>query len=168
MKPFYHVVFFFTFFQLSALIIAGMSVFPTGTTLYSDFEIDVLEENSDNPSEALAYIFMPNGTKIGSFDIFGYEFGGFELNSFSIMAVLSLIIIGGAAFSIVAHSFIPAALAVLGLSFLPMLTHSYSFFNKVFTIGDNTSMIYLGLTLMVGVLAMFVITIVEMVAQGRS
>lgn len=168
MKPFYMLVFFFIFFQLSALVIAGMAVFPEGTTLYTDFELEELEESATSPTDVIAYIFMGNGTTIGGIDIFGYNFAGFQLGSFSIWAIIGLLVVSGAIISRVAQSYVPAVLAVLGLAFLPMITHSTTFFYSLFTRWDSVSMLYLGITLIVGVLALFLITIIEIPTQGGS
>ena len=169
MKPFYMMIFFFVFFQLTALTIAGIAVFPEGTTLYTDFDLNELEESSTNATAVFSYIFMGDENKtVGGIDVFSFNFAGFQLRDFSIWGIIGIMIVSGTIISVATKSYVPAVLAVLGLAFFPMLSHSTTFFYSLFTKWDSLSMLYLGITLIVGVLAMFLITLVEIPTQGGS
>lgn len=168
MKIFYKMVIFFAMFQMAALVIAGASVFPPGTTLYSDFDLETLEENANNHMDIIGYIFLPNNTKIGTFDVGGFSFGGSTLDNFTLMGLITLIIIAGSAISIATHSYVPAVLAILGISFVPMISNSLTFFNKLFTQWDTSVMVYMGVMIGLGVMMLFVVMITETPTHGRS
>lgn len=155
MKKLYKIVLFFAIIHLTALIVAVMGIFPPGSTLYSDIELEDLE--GKNPSEVLAYLFLP--TEEG------------PLQSLTFKALYALFVTGTIALGIISRgsgSVASLSLVVVILTFVPMLLKSTEFINKLFTNWNVTSLTYLGLTLIVGILFIVVITIVEMPTHGRS
>ena len=167
MKTLYYVIIFLAMFQMSALMIAGLGVFPTDSTLFSDF--DVSEFSSyDNPEDMLSYIFFPDGLSFGGINIGDYEIATISLTTITIIGVITVFVGVGAAFARLTQSYAPVVLAVIGILLYPMINHSFGFFRKLFMHWDNTAMMYMGLTLGLGILILFLLLIVETPVQGRS
>ena len=153
MKDFYKIVLFLAMFQMAALMIAGIDVFPEGTTLYSD--LSDLQTYADSPVDMLSYIFLPD--TLGPYRLPG--------GAFTLTAIIGFIIGGGALASIATHSYAPAILAILGVSFVPMVTKSLTFFRRLFQF-DGVAVVYTAIAL--GVLLLFVYMILETPNHGRS
>jgi len=156
LKLIYKIMLFFIMFQMIVLMVNAMGVFPQESRLYSDLETDDFQEKS--PEEALTYIFVPSG-----------RIGPFQVNSFHVMAILTIVVLGSAGLGIVTHTgpIIPS-IAMIGLVVWPMVNTSRGFINTIVYNWDVNSMMYLGLALGVGIVAIVVITIIEQPAHGRS
>lgn len=161
MKLMYRFMIFLALFQVVVVLVNSLGVFPDDSTLYSDVEMEEIESQDGDILGILSYIFLPQG----EFKILGISV---TITSFSIAAIISIIAVSGAAVSIVTHSFIPVVLALFSILFLPMFTRSIGFFRRVFEIGDSPSLMYLGVVLLVGIMIVFVLTVVEMPTHGRS
>ena len=157
MKDFYKMIIFLAMFQMTTLVIAGINVFPEGTTLYSDLDLNTLSSYASDPISILSYLFLPSG-----------GVGTFTLTDFTLSALIILIVLGGSAVAIATHSYVPAVLAILGISFIPMVMRSLSFFERLFTQWDSVAITYLFIMIGLGVLMMFVFMIIETPTHGGS
>lgn len=154
MKPLYVIILFFIVFQMAALIIGALDVFPYG--LYSDFDASELAAH-DTPQGMLTYLFVPEGNNYGLI-----------LGDFTIPVLIAAFLGAGTLFSYVTQSFAPVSIVIVGTVLTPMLTKSISFFNQIFSKGDSVALTYLGLLLGICVLVIVVFTIIEMPTHGRS
>ncbi|MBE3095351.1 MAG: hypothetical protein IMZ52_10005 [Actinobacteria bacterium] len=155
MKTLYNILLFFAIFQMTAITVGVLGIFPAGSTLYSDIDYNELAGYT-SPADILAYFFIPTGVilNLGT--------------TFSIVALVSAIGIGGGLVSIVTKDVTPVLIAIVGLCLIPMLVKSQSFFSKLFSIGNSQALIYLGLTLGVGFIIIAAITLIELPAHGDS
>jgi len=162
MKTLYIVIIWLAMFQGITLMIAGLGVFPADSQLYSDFEINELEENADSPVDMLSYIFLPSGEEIGGTT-------GNEMITSGILVGAILIILGiGSVVAVFTKNYTSAVLIIVGISFVPMISKSWGFFNKLFVHWDTSAMTYMGVTLGLGVFILFLLLIVEMPTHGDS
>ena len=155
MKTFYLIMLFFLVFQMSILVVGATGIFPYG--FYSDMDPQELAE-CENPQQVLTFIFDPEGNIPDRFD----------MGDFTIPALIGIFIGIGTITSIFLQSYLPITIVIIGLFFVPMITHSYGFFNQLFYYGNSQSIIYLGLLFGILAFVIAVVTIIELPAQGRS
>jgi len=167
MKTLYYVVIFLAMFQMMALTIYGLDVFPQDSMLYSDFDLSNVENVSD-PQSVLSYIFFPDEVTFGGINIGDYKIGIIQISTLTIIGIITAVIIGGAILARATQTYATVALAVIGILFYPMIRHSFGFFRRLFTMWDSAAMTYLGVTLGVGILILFILLIVETPTQGDS
>ena len=160
MKSLYVIVIYLIIFQITILIVGATGIFPNG--FYSDFDTNELKNHAATPQGLISYLFVPSGTLNDWINRFG---GGAE---FIIPALVGVFITIGSVISFFTQSFAPISIAIVGLLFVPMITKSYGFFNKLFTYGDSQAMLYLGLLFGVLIFVIAIITIIEMPTHGRS
>lgn len=156
MKAIYKIILFFAFFQMSIVIINLMNVFPNESTLYSDVEIkDLLA--FDDPLDFLTYFFsVPQLPGLGAF------------TQFTFAMLVFMFLIAGAAIARATQSWTPIVVVIIATSFVPMITKSLKFFNKIFYNWDSPALVYLALTLGVGLILIALFTIVETPTHGKG
>jgi len=157
MKTAYIAIIFLVVFQMSILLVNAMDIFPTDGTFYSDIEQQELRNAGNDPLKIFEKLFIPADVNIA----------GFSLGA-GIWAVVFLIATVGTGAAIFTHSFVPAVLAVQAILFIPLVTRSMTFFNKLFRTWDHASLTYLSLIMIVGFLVIIFITIIETPTHGRS
>lgn len=149
MKNLYKIFIFFMIFQMTAIVVSALDVFPSGTGLFSDLSFEDIEGKS--PEEVIGYLIFP------------------EVSGYSILSVILVAIgVGGVAIAFVTKNI---SIAMVGLTagiFAPMITQSRSFFNVLFTTWDVGALTYLGLTIGVGLIAILIITLLEIPTHGKS
>lgn len=154
MKAIYKIILFFAIFQLVVVLVNIIDVFPT--TLYTDSETEDLR-GAKGPLGVLNYLFsVPEIPGLGGYTTF----------TFGMIAFLFLVV--GAAIARATHSWTPVIVVMICTTFVPMLTNSYNFFNKMFTNWNNLTLVYLGLIFGVGIVIIVLITIAETPTHGRS
>jgi len=153
MKTLYKILLFFAIFQMMAIVTAALNIFPKGSTLYSDIDLETLA-SKDNPVDVLSYMFVPNSNAY--------------FNKFTIGAIVVSIVTVGGAVAFFTGTFTPVVITIIGLALIPMLVRSQSFFSRLFSIGNSQALIYLGLCLGVGFIIIAAITLIELPAQGDS
>jgi len=158
MKSLYTAIIWLAMFQGVALMIASLGVFPADSTLYSDFEINEIQNNADSPADLLAYVFSPSDISIA----------GITIGSMGLVTIIGVIAGLGTVGALVTGNYIIAVLAVVGITFVPMVTHSFSFFRKIFLHWDSSALTYMSVVLGLGIFILFLLLIVEMPAQGDS
>lgn len=162
MKGLYKIIIFFATFQIMTLIVSLIGVFPY--SFYSDIDVEEMA-TKENPADMLSYLFVP-GTGY-TINVFGRDIG-ISLDSVSISAIISIVVIAGALASVVTRSFIPVVVALFGILFVPMITRSRDFFNHLFTHWNSPALFYLGICLGVGILILVIIHIIETPTHGDS
>ena len=131
-----------------------MNVFPS--TLYSDKETEALR-GEKGPTGVLSYFFeAPEIPLLEEYTTF----------TFAMLSVLFLSI--GAVIARASNSWTPIIVVIICTTFVPMLTSSLDFFNKMLYEWDNDILFYLALALSFGVIVIALITIVETPTHGRS
>jgi len=155
MKALYKIIIFFAVFQLTVIIVNLLGIFPY--TLYSDIETQELQ-GIRNPIDYLPYFFsLPDFAGLGSF------FTNFTF------AMLVFIFAGiGAVYARATHNWSPVIVIIIASSFVPMITRSSKFFNKLFYTWDVPALTYLAVTLGVAIILIAIITIVETPTHGKS
>jgi len=146
-------------FQMTAIIVAALNVFPSGTGLFSD--LNVADIQGKSAMEVISYLIMPTD---------GYTIPGFTQvqTEFTIgMLTAAIAVVGVVAGAITKNVSIGIA-TLIGIIFVPMVTKSMEFFNRLFTTWDVTALTYMGVTLGVGIIAIIIITIFETPTHGRS
>lgn len=152
MKRLYKVVLFFAVLHLVVIMISLLNIFPS--TLYSDAEINTLRENvGTDPLSIFSYLFAPDTNIWGS-------------NTISVSAIITAFAVGGTAIAVLTKSWTPAIITLLGLSFLPMLLRSRTFFDKMFTTWDSASLTYMAIIFGVVLILFVVFTILEVPSHG--
>lgn len=159
MKTVYVAIIWLATFQMIALTVASLGVFPSDSTLYSDFDINELEDNADSPLNILTYLFAPGDTT---------SIAGISVPSAGLVTIIGVIAGVGTIGAIFTGNYIIAVLAVVGVTFIPMFTKSFGFFQKIFLYWDTAALTYLGLTLGLGLFILVLLLIVEFPAQGDS
>jgi len=155
MKKLYKLIIFLAIFQFAVIIVNATNVFPT--TLYSDIETEGLR-NLDSPTDVLAYLFEPpNIPGLSRFQT-NFTFG---------MLITIFTIIGIAAYRI-SGTWTPMLVLIICGSFIPMMTKSLDFFNKLFYNWDSITMTYLALCIGVGIIILAVITVLETPTHGDA
>lgn len=155
MKKIYKIMIFLVLFQFSVVIVNALEVFPSENTFYSDAETRSIRE-LDSPTDALSYFFELPG--IPGLSALQTTF------TFGMLVILFLSI--GAAIARATHSWSPVIVVIIATSFVPMLMKSLGFFNKMLYNWNNQALMYLGLTLGVGIIILVVITILETPTHG--
>ena len=152
MKLIYKVLIFFTVFYVTILMVNAMEIFPN--TFYSDQETGI---TSNNPGGVITSIFVP-------------ALNNWGLSSATAAALTAFIVGGAIGTGILVQSPVLPSVIIMGYLFFNMMTRSYDFFDKLFTNwgGQGTSIFYLGLCIGAGLFVVGLISIIEMVAQGRS
>ena len=158
MKTIYKIIIFLAVFELTAILVNGMNIFPAESTFFSDINSEEVREAGNNPLDVYLTLFKPSG----------FEVAGFSFSSASFTAILIVILTFGTGVAILTKSFVPAVLALQGIILLPMITRSGGFFRKLFENFDSTALTYLGVTIIVGFLIVLLITIIETPTHGRS
>ena len=155
MKLLYKIIIFFTVFYGIIIMVNSMDIFPT--TLYQDIDPGIA--NPKSPEGILAGLFTAR-----------IDIGPFHLNTASAAAITTFIIGISIAAGIFTQNPTIPSVAIVGILFFNMMSNSYTFINGLFNKFGNQqdSIIYLGVTIGATVLVVGWITIVEMVAQGRS
>lgn len=155
MKKLYKIMMFLILFQFSVVIVNALEVFPSENTFYSDAETKSIRE-LDDPVDALAYFFeLPDIPGLSAFQ-----------TTFTFGMLVTIFLVIGAAIARATHSWAPVIVVIIASSFVPMLTKSLGFFNKLLYNWDNAALMYLGLTLGVGIVILAVITILETPTHG--
>jgi len=167
MKTLYYVILYLAMFQMAALVISGLGVFPTDSSLFSDFDMQEFSDIED-PEDMLSYIFFPNGLSFGGINVGDYQIATISMTTVTIIGIITVFVGVGAAFARLTQSYAPVVLAVIGILFYPMITHSFGFFRKMFTHWDVASMSYLAVSIGLGILILFVFLIVETPTHGGA
>ena len=154
MKALYKIILFFAFFQLVVIMINFLGVFPY--TFYSDADFQGIIERGNDPLAIMGYLFVPSDVL---FD---------EFLTFSFAMLLGAFTIGGLLFAWATHSWTPVVVTLMVVTFIPMITKSTAFLNKIFISWDVSSLTYLAITLFLGVFLIAVFTILETPTHGRS
>ena len=162
MKTVYVAIIWLAMFQMTALTIGSLGVFPSDSTLYSDFDTAELEENAGNPVDVLAYIFLPSDVSIAGIT------GAKILSNGVLLGVIFIIVGIGTGAALLTGQYTVATLAVVGLTFIPMITKSLGFFQKLFMHWDTAALTYMGIQIALGVVILLLLLIVELPAQGGS
>jgi hypothetical protein len=166
-KTLYYVIIFLAMFQMSALMLYGLDVFPQKSMLYSDFDLSNVENISD-PQSMLSYIFFPDEVTFGGIDILDYKIGVIQISTITIIGIITTVIIGGAILARATQTYATVVLAVIGILFYPMIRHSFGFFRELFMMWNSSAMMFMGVTLGVGIFILFILLIVETPTQGAS
>jgi len=159
MKTVYVAIIWLAMFQMTALTIGSLGVFPADSTLYSDFDTQELEDNAGNPLDVLAYLFAPGETT---------SIAGITITSAQILTIVGVIAGLGTLGAVFTGNYIVAVLVVVGVTFVPMITKSLGFFQKLFVHWDTAALTYMGVQLALGVVILLLLLIVELPAQGDS
>lgn len=152
MKKLYKILLFLAMFQLVIIMVGLLQVFPY--TFYSDVEMQDLQDIGTDPLAIMAYLFTPSDTS--------------SFAQFTFAALLAVFTTVGIITAWATHSWTPVIITVIVVSFVPMVTNSFKFFNKLFTNWDVSAMVYLGICIMLGVFLITVFTILETPTHGRS
>ena len=153
MKKLYKLIIFVVVFQFAVIIVNATGVFPN--TLYSDAETEELR-NVENPIDILPYLFeLPKIPGLSSFQ-----------TQFTFGMLVFIFLVMGAAIYRATHSITPLIIVIIATSFVPMLTKSLKFFNKLFYNWDSVTLSYMAICLGVGVILLAVITILETPTHG--
>ena len=157
MKLMYKIIIFFLVFYMMILVVNSLNVFPEDGVFYSDDAESELSSLKGKRFESVTmYLFTP---KIA-----------YGLTEGSVTALVIFIVGFAALTGILTHNAVMPAVVIVGYCFFVMLTRSYSFFEKIFYGASytNDSMQYLAICIGAGLVVIAMITVVEMVAQGRS
>jgi hypothetical protein len=153
LKTLYKLLLFFAIFQMMAITVGALNIFPPGSTLYSDIDYNELS-SLNSPVDIIGYLFAPES--------------GSNMEGFTIAALVGVMAIAGGLVAWFTGSFVPVIAAVIGFALVPMLVKSQSFFSKLFSMGNSQALIYLGLCLGVGFIIIAAITLIELPTHGDS
>jgi len=154
MKTIYKIMFMLAFLQGVIIMVNALDVFPN--TFYSDSEIQGIQDVNDLPTaeEWFIQMFAPDIV------IFGEPI-------VDVMAIVSLFLVGGVVVGIAMRgSFLPVVIAIQGYMVFTMLTNSKSFFDKLLTNWGTPSLMYLALLFGLGIIMLFVVTLLETASQS--
>lgn len=155
MKKLFKLIIFLVVFQFAVIIINATSVFPN--TLYSDTETEELR-NLANPIDVIPYLFaIP--------EIPGLSY---LQSQFTFGMLVTIFLVLGAAIARATHSWSPVIIVIIATSFVPMITKSLKFFNKLFYNWDSLTLSYMAICLGVGILLLALITILETPTHGDA
>lgn len=154
MKLFYKIIIFLAVFQISIFVINALAIFPENATLWSDAEIPSNLRNANDTMQFLRYMFVPDDNPYFS-----------EL---SWAAILGVFTVAAAVSSLLTRSIAPAVMIILIYLFIPMITQSKVYIDKIFYMTDSTAVIYLGVIIFLGISIIALITIAETASHGRS
>lgn len=161
MKNIYKVFIFFMMFQMMAVVIAALNVFPSGAVLYSDIDIDEIEARANDPVQIISYFITPTG----GYTSFPSNPGGVL---FSINVILLAAGIGGAVVGFITKNVGLAMMGIIAAMFVPMISKSMTFFQVIFSTWNVSSLSYLGVTIGVGLVTVLIITLLETPTHGKS
>jgi len=157
MKKLYKLIIFLAMFQFGVLIINATGVFPTGSTLYSDVDVQELSEQS-SPIDIFTYFFtLP--------DLPGLSASYSQLTFGAIVFIFMVI---GAVMARATHSWTPVIVVILGTTFIPMITRSMTFFGRMFYNWDSVTLVYMFLAFGFGILMLVFATILETPTHGDA
>lgn len=163
MKSFYKLVIFLGVFQFAVIIINLTGVFPAGAVLYSDIDTEVIR-NASSPTAVIIELF-----DIGEIPLISPAMRLTGISSELTFPVLVMLFITfGAIIAKATHSLTPMVIAIIGVSFVPMVTNSLTFFNRLFLNWDSMSMLYLTIALGFGILMVAIVTILETPTHGDA
>ena len=160
MKMMYKIMIFLAMFQITVIMVEALDVFPN--SFFKENEIETLDiKDTDDMPQAAETVF--SNMFLPSQDIFpGYA-------RYGVAILVGMILTVGVIISFATKQ-PPASIvvAVLGYSFFNMISNGFSFFSNLFRTWDSPSLIYLGLSIGVGLVIIVVITILESLTHGRS
>lgn len=156
MKSIYKIFIFFLMFQMSAIIISGLNIFPS-VGLYSDLNYNDIQ--GKDAIQIISYFITPTG---------GYSQAGSYYPVFGIELILGIIGVAGVLIGFLTKDVSIAVVGLIAAIFVPMIAKSMGFFNRLFNQFDTPSLVYLGLAMGVGIAAIVIITLIETPTHGRS
>lgn len=162
MKTIYVILLFLVAFQGVVLVIHVLDVFPQDARLYSDLDVNELQQNIDKEGVVGAFKYIM-GTP-GSIKVIGFKISLSDLTLAGIVGIF----IGGAIVAVATHSFLPVVYALFIITIIPMFTQSRRFFEKIFTTFDSTALVYLGIVIFLMFMMIILFTLIENATHGRS
>jgi len=146
-------------FQMTAIVVSTLGVFPSGTTLFSDLNVEDIE--GMDFIEIISYLITPDD---------GYNIPGFtgDQTAFTIGLITAFIGIGGVVVGAITKNVSIAVTTLIAVIFVPMVTKSMNFFQRLFTTWDTPALTYMGITIGVGIMAIIIITLLETPTHGNS
>lgn len=150
MKLLYTIVLFITIFYGVTIMINALGIFP-------ETAFDTAMTGED-PYTIIGYIFTPS-----------IRIGTWTLNVATGAAITAFIIALSIGTGILTQNPTIPSVAIVGYMFFNAMTKGYGFMKVLFTQeGSPNSVIYLGVCIGAAIIVIGFITIVEMMAQGRS
>ena len=149
MKTIYKIMFMLAFLQGVILMVNALGVFPN--TFYSDSEIQGIQDVNDLPTaeEWFIQMFRPSVPIMGK-------------SITSVAAIAGVFLITGVGASIIMRgNLTPIVISFQGYMIFTMLTNSKSFFDKLLTNWGTPSLMYLALLFGLGIIMLFVVTLLE-------
>ena len=149
MKKIYKIMFMLAFLQGVIIMVNALGVFPE--TFYSDSEIQGIQDVNDLPTAEEWFILM-----------FAPDVVIFNEPIVDVMAIIAVFLTAGTLVGIAMRgSFLPVVIAFQGYLVFTMLTNSKSFFDKLLTNWGTPSLMYLALLFGLGIIMLFVVTLLE-------
>ena len=162
MKTLYVILMFLVAFQGVVLIIHVLDVFPEDARLYSDLDVQELDQSINESGVIGAFTYILGGK--GSITVLGISI---PINTLTLVGIAG-VFIAGAAVAVFTHSFLPVVYAIYSITLIPMFTHSRGFFEKIFTTFDSTALVYLGIVIFLMFMMIILFTLIENATHGRS
>ena len=161
MKLVYKIMIFMIIFPIVVLMINSLNVFPY--TFYSDEEVPYSITQDSSPADLLAIMLVPSGV------LEGMNAVGDDGATYVTVGIIVAIFAGiGSAVAVFTKSYAPIIIAFVGLNFYNLISKSFGLFRKIFMNWESTALMYLGLAVGIIIVAIVIITIMEIPAQGRS
>lgn len=154
MKLLYKIVIFFTVFYMMVLVVNSMNIFPE-QFFSSDENAQLSNLQNKGIMGVIDVLFVPAENRYIS------EAG-------AIAIAVCILAVGAIASLAPSGSPIYGPVIIVAYLFANMLLKSYQFFEKLFRNWDVASMTYLGVAIGAALMVLAMITVIEMVAQGRS
>lgn len=159
MKLLFKIILFMIFFNISALMITAMNIFPAGTTLYGDVTYDATDPNHVPSAEEMFTKLMGGMNNPIIPGVSG------SLNTYT--AVLFAIVTFGIAITIITKDAKLVAAAILATVFVIMFANSKTLFENLAK-GATPVVGYLSLMIGLGVLIIFIITTMDYVSTQSN
>ena len=160
---------FAIFFNIALFFVASTGFFIAENTFYGDvftYDVDDLEgdtvdpENLPSPDNMLERLWVNSATgEVAKVPILGITI----TYGYLMLGIVTI----GIAIAAITHSLVPVGLMIVGLLFSVMWANSYSIIYKL-TAGLHTSINYLILMFLIGMLISFVILIYDTASGQRS
>lgn len=150
MKLLYTIILFLTIFYGVIIMINALGVFPE--TVYDT------KMTGDDPYTIIGYLFTPSIT-----------IGAWTLDVATGAAITAFIIALSIGTGILTQNPTIPSVAIVGYLFFNAMTKGWDFINPLFKLGGSgNAVIYLWVCIGAAIIVVGFITIVEMMAQGRS
>ena len=152
MKGIYKAFLFLLIFQMTAMTISVLGVFPKSMSMYSDINFNNLDQNS-NWWEYISYFF-------------GAGYGDFT-TTLATLGISGIVFGAGIFLAFINGNITPFMVSIFGVIAIHMLGTSKEFFGVMLQKG-GTGVVYLGICIFVALGALILFTIIETPSGGDS